>query len=82
VIDGKMSITDAVAAPRMHHQWMPDEIVVERGFSPDLMRALRARGHVVREEMRWSAVNSIAVTADGLVGAADARTRGALAAGW
>jgi gamma-glutamyltranspeptidase/glutathione hydrolase len=82
VIDGKMSITDAVAAPRMHHQWMPDEIVVERGFSPDLIRALRARGHVVREEMRWSAVNSIAVTADGLVGAADTRTRGALAAGW
>jgi gamma-glutamyltranspeptidase/glutathione hydrolase len=82
VIDGRMSIAEAVAAPRLHHQWMPDEVVVERDFSPELIRALRARGHMVREEGRWSSVNSIAMTANGLVGAADARTRGALAAGY
>jgi gamma-glutamyltranspeptidase / glutathione hydrolase len=82
VIDGRMSIAEAVTAPRMHHQWMPDEVVVERGFSPDLIRALRARGHLVWEDGRWSSVNSIATTAEGLVGAADTRTRGALAAGY
>src|SRR5262249_56356074 len=82
VIDGGRSIAEAVAAPRMHHQWMPDEVVVERGFAPDLIRALGARGHLVREDGRWSSVNSIATTAEGLVGAADTRTRGALAAGY
>jgi gamma-glutamyltranspeptidase/glutathione hydrolase len=82
VIDGKMTIAEAVAAPRLHHQWMPDEVVVERGFSRELMRALQARGHLVREDLPRTSANSIAVTADGLVGAADTRTRGALAAGW
>ena len=31
VIDHRMPIADAVAAPRVHHQWLPDEVVVERG---------------------------------------------------
>jgi gamma-glutamyltranspeptidase/glutathione hydrolase len=82
VIDGKMSIADAVAAPRAHHQWMPDEVVVERGFSDELVRALRSRGHIVREDAPRTAANAIAVTTDGMVGAADTRTRGALAAGY
>jgi gamma-glutamyltranspeptidase/glutathione hydrolase len=77
-----MSIADAVAAPRAHHQWMPDEVVVERGFSDELVRALRSLGHIVREDAPRTAANAIAVTADGLVGAADTRTRGALAVGW
>ncbi|MGH6770756.1 MAG: gamma-glutamyltransferase, partial [Xanthobacteraceae bacterium] len=42
VIDRKLSIADAVADPRLHHQWLPDELLVERGFSPDLVRALQA----------------------------------------
>jgi gamma-glutamyltranspeptidase/glutathione hydrolase len=82
VIDRKLPIAEAVAAPRIHNQWMPDEVVVERGFSPELVRALQARGHDVREDIPRTSANSIEVTPDGLVGAADGRTRGALAAGW
>ena len=82
VIDRDMGIADAVAEPRLHHQWSPDEVVVERGFSPDLVRALAARGHHIVERMPGTSANSILVTPRGLIGAADHRTRGALAAGY
>jgi len=52
VIDRKLSIADAIAEPRLHHQWSPDEVIVERGFSPDLVSALKARGHDVVEDRR------------------------------
>jgi gamma-glutamyltranspeptidase / glutathione hydrolase len=82
VIDRKLPIAEAVAQPRLHHQWWPDEVVVERGFSPDLIRALEARGQRVVEGLPPTSANSILVTPAGLVGAADNRTRGALAAGY
>ena len=34
-------------APRFHHQWKPDKITMERGFSPDTIRLLQERGHQV-----------------------------------
>src|SRR5215813_1216272 len=82
VIDRKLSIADAIAEPRIHHQWSPDEVMVERGFSPDLIRELKARGHDVVEGSPPTSANSILVTPAGLLGAADNRTRGALAAGY
>src|SRR6516225_8708629 len=82
VIDRKLSIADAIAEPRLHHQWSPDEVMVERGFSPDLIRELKARGHDVVEGSPPTSANSILVTPAGLLGAADNRTRGALAAGY
>jgi gamma-glutamyltranspeptidase/glutathione hydrolase len=81
VIDRGMSVADAVAFPRIHHQWLPDEVVVEPGVSPDIIRALEARGHTVVERRGATSANSISITARGLIGAADGRTRGALAAG-
>jgi gamma-glutamyltranspeptidase/glutathione hydrolase len=81
VIDRRMTIAEAVAEPRLHHQWSPDHVSVERGFPPDLARALAARGHEVVERLPGSSANSILATPRGLVGAADHRTRGALAAG-
>jgi gamma-glutamyltranspeptidase/glutathione hydrolase len=82
VIDRGMSIADAVSEPRMHHQWLPDEVLVEPGFSRALIAALAARGHTVAETLPRTSANSILVTPDGLIGAADNRTRGALAVGY
>ena len=48
VVDFNMNIAQAAAAPRMHHQWLPDYIRVEQGFSPDTLALLRAMGHEVR----------------------------------
>ncbi len=48
VVDHEMTATQAVAAPRLHHQWMPDELLVEPfGLSPDVVKALEGRGHKV-----------------------------------
>ena len=81
VLDYKMDLAAAVAAPRLHHQWMPDEVRIERGFADDVLAGLRARGHKVLEPMGQTSANSILVTANGLLGAPDPRTRGAEAAG-
>jgi gamma-glutamyltranspeptidase/glutathione hydrolase len=81
-IDRKLPIAEAVGATRVHHQWSPDEVAVERGFSPDLMRALQARGHLLVAGPPRTSANSILVTPQGLAGAADPRTRGAKAVGY
>ena len=81
VIDYKMDVAAAVAAPRVHHQWMPDEVRVERGFSDEVLAELKAKGHKVIEPLGQTSVNSIAVTPNGLLGAPDPRTRGAAAVG-
>jgi gamma-glutamyltranspeptidase/glutathione hydrolase len=82
VLDRKLPIAEAVAQPRLHQQWWPDEVLVEPGFSPDLIRALEARGHRVVQTLPPTSANSILVTSSGFVGAADNRSRGALAAGY
>jgi gamma-glutamyltranspeptidase/glutathione hydrolase len=83
VIDFKMPIAEAVSAPRLHQQWQPEDVLVEPGFDPALLDALRARGHKILATRPFTSANSIEVMTDGhIVGAADTRTRGALAAGY
>ena len=79
-LDYHMDVEAAVAAPRVHHQWMPDKVFVEPGFSEDVLAELRARGHQVVQAMTCCSANSILVTPYGLLGAPDPRTRGAEAA--
>jgi gamma-glutamyltranspeptidase / glutathione hydrolase len=81
-LDRRMGIAAAVAAPRIHQQWLPDEVFVEPGVAPEVTRGLRDRGHQVTPFRTWGSANSIMATADGLAGAADPRTRGSLAAGY
>ncbi len=47
VLDYHMDVAAAVAAPRLHHQWMPDEVRIERGFPDDVLAALKAKGHQI-----------------------------------
>jgi len=81
VLDYDMDAAAAVSAPRLHHQWLPDEVRVERGFSEDTLAALGAKGHHVVGPIAQGSANSIAVTSKGTLGAPDPRTRGADAAG-
>jgi gamma-glutamyltranspeptidase/glutathione hydrolase len=81
VLDYRMDVASAVAAPRLHHQWLPDEVRVERGFADDTLAALRATGHTIVVPLGQTSANTIAVTPNGLLGAPDPRTRGAEAAG-
>jgi gamma-glutamyltranspeptidase / glutathione hydrolase len=81
VVDHGMNVAEAAAAPRVHHQWLPDELRVEEGLSPDTLRLLRELGHkpVVRDSM--GATMSILRVEGGWTGAADPRRRGGLALG-
>jgi len=47
VVDFHMNAQDAVDWPRFHHQWMPDQLYLERGISPDTITILRAMGHKI-----------------------------------
>ncbi|MGL4286846.1 MAG: gamma-glutamyltransferase [Phreatobacter sp.] len=81
VVDHRMNIAEAVAAPRIHHQWQPDAIDVEQGVSVDTLRLLAARGHRIAPRPAFGNVNAILATAQGWTGASDTRQRGTLAAG-
>jgi gamma-glutamyltranspeptidase/glutathione hydrolase len=81
-IDFHLPIDQAVSAPRLHHQWQPDEVDVEPGFASDVLDALAKRGHTIVPTAPFASTNSIEVTPQGYVGAADRRTRGSLAAGY
>jgi gamma-glutamyltranspeptidase / glutathione hydrolase len=82
VIDRGMDIAAAVSAPRVHNQWMPDQVFVEPGVPDDVVAALQARGDKIVPQRPFTSVNSIVGTPEGFVGAADPRTRGALAVGY
>jgi gamma-glutamyltranspeptidase/glutathione hydrolase len=47
VVDFHMNVQDAVDWPRFHHQWMPDQLYLEKGISPDTVAILRALGHKI-----------------------------------
>jgi len=82
VLEFNEDVADAVAAPRLHHQWLPDYVLAEPGFPPATIQGLEALGHTVRIGPVSGSAHSVAVTPKGLAGAADERARGALAAGY
>jgi gamma-glutamyltranspeptidase/glutathione hydrolase len=47
VVDFHMNVQDAVDFPRFHHQWMPDQLYLERGISPDTIAILRNMGYKI-----------------------------------
>jgi gamma-glutamyltranspeptidase/glutathione hydrolase len=76
-----MDISEAVAAPRVHHQWTPDVLLVEPEVPADVVAALRRRGHRVVVSGAPTAVQAVVVDADGRRhGASDPRKGGAPAA--
>jgi gamma-glutamyltranspeptidase/glutathione hydrolase len=76
VLSFRMNVQEAVDAPRVHHQWLPDLLRYERnGFSPDTLDILREWGHEVDEGNSWSSVQAIAIRENGrwLEGGSDRR---------
>ena len=82
VIDHDMNLASATAAPRVHHQWMPDEVRVERGFSPDTLALLEQWGHTITVQETMGGAQSILKGPQGLFGASDPRKPDSLAAGY
>ncbi|MDA1311991.1 MAG: gamma-glutamyltransferase [Acidobacteria bacterium] len=77
VIDFEMDIQQAVDFPRFHHQWMPDELRLERpGLSQDTIERLLQRGHSLKFVEKQGRVMAIQADGEWLLGAADARSEG------
>ena len=78
VIDHDMNIARAVSAARIHHQWLPDELRLERGFSPDTVALLRDKGHAIRVDKTMGSTQSVSYKDGVFYGASDPRRRGSL----
>jgi gamma-glutamyltranspeptidase / glutathione hydrolase len=84
VIDFGMNIQDAIDAPRVHHQWQPDRLSIERGISPDTVDLLKARGYEVDYSPGVVLAQTAAIVSDGgwLQGGSDGRSAAGKAAGY
>lgn len=68
------TLEDAVAKPRIHHQWLPDEVLYETGaFSEEVRKGLEAKGHTFRKVKSIGRVKAISVKGAKLIGVGDAR---------
>jgi gamma-glutamyltranspeptidase/glutathione hydrolase len=84
LVDFGMTPDAAVAAPRFHHQYLPDTVVYEPGgLPPQTLGALSAMGHSLKEQAPWGAVELIAIGPDGtLIGVNDPRRPAGAALGY
>lgn len=81
VLDFGMTVQQAVDQPRLHHQWRPDTLYLERGFSPDTRALLEQRGHKLQDITTVASVEAILIgpSPDGRVwlqGARNGRSAG------
>lgn len=82
VIDHRMNIADATNAPRVHHQWLPDELRIEEGIGTDTQRLLTAMGHTLKLARSTGATQSIMRVDGALYGASDPRRPDGLTLGY
>ncbi len=84
MIDHGMNVAEASTAPRVHHQWLPDELRLEEGISRDTTRLLAARGHVLAERPVMGSTQSILrdPATGALLGASDPRRPDAATLGY
>jgi len=85
VLEYDMSIDKAIEAMKVHHQWMPDELVYEKGLMPDnTLEALEAMGHALKERKNLGRLMGITIdTEKGVyVGAADSSSPDGAAIGY
>jgi len=72
-IDFHMNAQEAVDQPRIHHQWLPDQILMEKTFSPDTIALLKAKGHNIKLSDGFGEVAAILFDGHWLQGAPDGR---------
>ena len=62
VVDYGMNMQEAVDAPRLHHQWLPDEVYVEPfALSPDTAKILGDMGYTIKTQSPWGAAEAILI---------------------
>ncbi|WP_289115890.1 gamma-glutamyltransferase [uncultured Psychrobacter sp.] len=82
VIDHDMNIAEATHAPRIHDQWLPDEIRIEKALNVDTVKKLESMGHTVSPKSAMGSTQSIMLTPNGLYGSSDPRIVDAAVVGY
>lgn len=82
VMEFDLNAAEATYAPRFHHQWLPDKLIVERGFPSDALRSLRLLGYTLETDGTIGAAQTIVVQDGLLTGASDPRRAGGAAIGY
>jgi len=82
VIDFQMNIAEATDATRIHHQWFPDEIRIEKGLNQDTIKILKSMGYKVVQKSAMGGTQSIMITPEVVYGASDPRSSDGKAAGY
>jgi gamma-glutamyltranspeptidase/glutathione hydrolase len=77
VLDWQLDPQAAVAAPRIHHQWVPEPLMIESEIVADVRENLERRGHKLRELPRIGVANLVVRTERGLEAGAEPRSAGA-----
>lgn len=73
MIDFKMNPAEAASTPRIHHQWSPDELRIEKGISKDTIAILMNEGHNVVQKSTMGRTQTIQILEDSLYGYSDPR---------
>ncbi|MQR01368.1 gamma-glutamyltransferase [Glaciimonas soli] len=73
IIDFGMNPAEATIAPRIHHQWLPDELRVEKGLSVDTIAILKQKGQNVVVKPAMGRTQTIEINKDGYFGFSDTR---------
>lgn len=73
VIDHDMNIAEASIAPRIHHQWMPDQLRVEKGITIDTLNILEQKGQHLRLSPTMGRTQTIQMSNQGFDGYSDPR---------
>ena len=73
VMDHDMNIAQAVHSPRIHHQWLPEVLMIESGFGPDTERLLIEKGYKLYPSTTMGSVQAIMKEGDYFYGSADPR---------
>lgn len=76
VLDRGLTLDAALAAPRIHHQWAPDELKIEKAWSPEVMEKLKALGHKLAPATFVGASNGVGFFDGQFVGASEPRVPG------
>lgn len=82
VIDHDMNIAEATHAPRIHDQWLPDEIRIEKALNVDTIKKLESMGHKVSPQSAMGSTQSIMITPNGVYGSSDPRIVDAAVVGY
>ena len=82
VIDHGMNPAEASVAPRIHHQWTPDELRVEKGLSVDTLAILKQKGQNISIKPAMGRTQTIEINKDGYFGFSDTRNPDGLTLGY